>query len=418
MKKAFRILIITVIMILMFSMTTFAAKELVPIKEVAAIDLDYPKSGQTLDTSIELKDTSYSYFMELNWDKTDEGLYRVTIKTRTEYDYIYDKNTIATVNGNRATIIKNEDSRILTFSYVFPTYVPAESDGPQNSSTMYHTISVLYTKNGRISPNPIRAPHRKNTTVQIIPDEGYRVKDVVVDGESVGAVEEYTFKRVTETHKIKAYFEPVPGYVPTEKEDISSEENSGDNNIDTTIYEFDDVAKNEWFYDAVQFAVKNKLFNGVSATEFAPNENMTRGMLVTVLYRLAGEPATNKSIPFADVDMSMYYANAISWAKQNSIVNGVDEINFAPDFEVSREQLVVILYRYAKAQGKDVSVGENTNILSYNDAFEISEYAVEAFQWACGSGIITGKTESTLAPEELVTRAEVATMIMRFNNIK
>ena len=243
MKKTFRILVMMLLVLMFSSMTTFAAKELMPIKEVAAIDLDYPKPGQALDTSVELKDTSYSYFMELKWDKTEEGLDRVTIKTRTEYDYIYDEKTIATVNGNRATIVKNEDSRILTFSYVFPTYVPAPSDGPQNSSTVYHTISVLYMKNGRISPNPIRAPHRKNTTVQIIPDEGYRVKDVVVDGDSVGAVTEYTFKRVAETHKIKAYFEPIPDYVPTEKEEIESGEVSGDISVEPekTVYEFEDV---------------------------------------------------------------------------------------------------------------------------------------------------------------------------------
>ena len=141
---------------------------------------------------------------------------------------------------------------------------------------------------------------------------------------------------------------------------------------------------------------------------------MTRAMLVTVLYRLEGEPATNRSIPFADVDMSMYYANAVIWAKQNNIINGVDETNFAPDIEVTREQLVTILYRYAQYKGKDVSASENTNILSYDDFSELSEYAIPAMQWACGSGIITGRTTSTIAPKGTATRAEVATMLMRF----
>ena len=141
---------------------------------------------------------------------------------------------------------------------------------------------------------------------------------------------------------------------------------------------------------------------------------MTRAMLVTVLYRLEGEPATNKSIPFADVDMSAYYASAVIWAKQNNIVNGVDDSNFAPNGEITREQLATILYRYANYKGIDVSVGENTNILSYDDFSEISEYAIPAMQWACGSGIITGRTISTIAPKGTATRAEVATMLMRF----
>ena len=170
--------------------------------------------------------------------------------------------------------------------------------------------------------------------------------------------------------------------------------------------------------DVLKFANENKLFNGVSENEFGANVNMTRGMLVTVLYRLAGEPATNKSIPFADVDTAMYYANPISWAKQNGIVNGVDENDFAPDAEISRQQLVTILYRFAKLMGKDVSVGEDTNILSYDDVNQVAEYAIPAMQWACGAGIITGRTESTLAPTGNATRAEVATMLMRFVNNK
>ena len=206
-------------------------------------------------------------------------------------------------------------------------------------------------------------------------------------------------------HTIEATFKKVEEVVPVEPED-------GWKNP------FIDVSEKDWFYEAVKFANENKLFNGVSENEFGANVNMTRGMLVTVLYRLAGEPATNKSIPFADVDTAMYYANPISWAKQNGIVNGVDENNFAPDAEISRQQLVTILYRFAKLMGKDVSVGEDTNILSYDDVNQVAEYAIPAMQWACGAGIITGRTESTLAPIGNATRAEVATMLMRFVNNK
>lgn len=177
---------------------------------------------------------------------------------------------------------------------------------------------------------------------------------------------------------------------------------------------FTDVTVDNWYYEAVKFVNENKIFNGISDTEFGANVNMTRGMLVTVLYRLAGEPTINQSIPFADVDMSMYYANAISWAKQNNIVNGVNENNFAPDAQVTREQLTTILYRYAKATGKDVSTKGSQNVSSYDDANQISEYAKAAIEWAVESGIFTGRTKSTLEPLGTGTRAEVATMLMRF----
>ena len=117
---------------------------------------------------------------------------------------------------------------------------------------------------------------------------------------------------------------------------------------------------------------------------------------------------------YQEANDDCYYANAVIWAKQNNIVNGVDETNFAPNAKVTREQLVTILYRYAEYKGKDLSVGENTNILSYDDFNELSEYAIPAMQWACGSGIITGRTISTIAPKGTATRAEVATMLMRF----
>ena len=154
--------------------------------------------------------------------------------------------------------------------------------------------------------------------------------------------------------------------------------------------------------------------NGVSEKRFAPNGNVTRAMLVTVLYRNEGEPATNRSIPFADVDMGDYFADAVVWAKQNGIVNGVTEEKFAPDDNITREQIAAIIHRYAKTKGYDVSVGENTNILSYDDFNQISEYAIEDFQYAVGSGLIKGKTESTLNPEDFATRAEFAAILNRF----
>ena len=177
---------------------------------------------------------------------------------------------------------------------------------------------------------------------------------------------------------------------------------------------FTDVSENDWFYSNVKYANENGLMNGTTNTTFAPNEPLTRGMLVAILYRAEGEPAVNKSIPFSDVKADMYYANAIIWAQQNGIVNGITENAFAPDDNITREQIAAIMFRYAKYKGYDASVGENTNILSYTDADSISEYAISAMQYAVGSGLMKGKTENTINPQDNATRAEIAAILQRF----
>ena len=183
---------------------------------------------------------------------------------------------------------------------------------------------------------------------------------------------------------------------------------------------FTDVVDTSWFYAAVKYAYEHKLFGGTSATEFSPEATMTRGMAATILYSLEGSPAVSAKSPFSDVADGQWYAKAVIWAEENGIVGGIDSENFAPEAGVTREQLAAILYRYAQYKKYSVSVGEDTNILSYDDAEQISSYAVPAIQWACGSGLMTGRTQTTLAPVGTVTRAEVAVMLQRFceNNIK
>ncbi len=175
---------------------------------------------------------------------------------------------------------------------------------------------------------------------------------------------------------------------------------------------FTDIKESDWFYANVQYVVENKLMNGVGNDKFAPNNTLTRAMLVTVLYRNAGEPTTNRSIPFADVDMGAYYANAVSWAKQNGIVNGVTENEFAPDSNITREQIAAIMFRYAQYKGMDaVTLEEN---LHFTDADEISEYAVSAMNWAVGTGLMKGKSATTINPKDNATRAEIAAILQRF----
>ena len=176
---------------------------------------------------------------------------------------------------------------------------------------------------------------------------------------------------------------------------------------------FTDVGRGDWFFDDVRYVYETGLMNGVSATRFAPYGSTTRGMIVTILYRMEGQPAVSRDCPFTDVASGSYYERAITWAAANGIVTGHSSTIFAPDANITREQLAAILYRYAVYKGLDVSVGENTNILSYEDFASLSEYAIPAMQWACGAGILYGFGGSLL-PDAPANRLQAAAILHRF----
>ena len=193
------------------------------------------------------------------------------------------------------------------------------------------------------------------------------------------------------------------------------------NQVTDTGTLFEDVNTGDWFYSGVLYAYNHGLMTGTSASPmlFSPNDAMTRGMVVTVLYRLQNAvPSIYYENPFDDVDESQWYAEAVKWAYHNGIVAGYGHDQFGPNDNITREQMAAILYNYCVWKGIDVSVGEDTNILSYEDAFEISEYAIPAFQWACGAGVINGKPGELLDPKGNAARAEFATVLMRFPGIE
>lgn len=220
------------------------------------------------------------------------------------------------------------------------------------------------------------------------------------------------------TAKVTKGFSLYAKWTEIEKEpEVDKPEDEDDSETTEWKNPFGDVKADDWFYANVQYVAQNKLMNGVATDKFAPNDTLTRAMLVTVLYRNEGEPAVNKSIPFADVDMDAYYASAVIWAKQNGIVNGVTETEFAPDANITREQIAAIMFRYAQYKGIDaVTLEEN---LHFEDSSEISDYAVPAMNWAVGTGLMKGKSTATINPKDNATRAEIATILQRFvENIK
>lgn len=177
------------------------------------------------------------------------------------------------------------------------------------------------------------------------------------------------------------------------------------------IGSFTDVSTEEWFADAVQYMLDNSMMNGTSDTTFSPNATTTRAMIVTILHRLENEPSASAS-SFTDVVSGAYYENAVNWAAANDIVNGISETSFAPNTAISREQMAAILYRYAQFKGYDVT--ESNDLNRFTDASQISPYATTAMQWANAEGLVTGNTSTTINPKGDATRAEVATILMRF----
>jgi hypothetical protein len=175
---------------------------------------------------------------------------------------------------------------------------------------------------------------------------------------------------------------------------------------------FIDVSDGDWAYDAVQHAVESELFNGTSPDTFSPDSEMTRAMIVTVLYRLEGQPGVSGSSPFDDVEGGQWYSDAIAWGAANGIVKGFSESRFGGGEPVTREQIAAILQRYAAHKGKDT--GDGADIGAFADAAAVSGYALGSVRWAVGAGLIQGHDTNELAPQDDAARAEVAAIMQRY----
>lgn len=184
---------------------------------------------------------------------------------------------------------------------------------------------------------------------------------------------------------------------------------------DPWVNPFRDVTESDWFYDDVRFANQNGLFNGVEKDLFAPEEPMTRGMLVTVLWRLDGETAPKTATTFTDVDANAYYADAVAWAAESGVVNGIGGGRFDPEGNVTREQIAAILFRYASLKGVDTAA--RANLTAFPDAEKTSAYARDALSWAVAAELVKGTKEGStiyLDPQGSATRAQVAAILSRY----
>lgn len=241
-------------------------------------------------------------------------------------------------------------------------------------------------KNGTVEPKLTFQHIGKSVTFTFKPDTGYKVKDVKVNGKSVGAVKTYTIDKLTVSTRIEVEF--TDGKLP-----------------------FTDVHETDWFYNDVLFVYEEGLFAGTSDTTFSPNAAMTRAMLVTVLYRLEGEPAVSGRSGFSDVTFNSYYEDAVTWAANNGIVNGTSTSTFSPNANVTREQMAAILYRYT--QYKQYNTAANSSLNSFSDHASVSGYAVMPLQWAVAEKLVNG-SNGKLMPTGNASRAQVAAILHRF----
>ena len=275
--------------------------------------------------------------------------------------------------------------------------VPEDPDVPVNPNPSY-AITVEQPDHGTVTVTPNRATQGTTVTITATPDQGYQVNAVTVTDRFGDAVQ------VTENADGTYTFTMPNGQVTITATFLETEAPVGE--------PFLDVNEGDWFYDAVAYAYENGLMDGVGGNRFAPNSATTRAQLVTILYRLEGQPAVSGDLPFTDVEAGTWYTNAVGWAAQNGIVNGIGDDTFAPGNDLTREQLVTILYRYAESKGYDVSA--SADLAGYPDGEEIQAYAREAMAWAVAENIIQGMEDDTLKPAGNASRAQIATILMRF----
>lgn len=267
--------------------------------------------------------------------------------------------------------------------------------GGESFVTTY-PITVEQSDNGTVTASRTRASRGLTITLTAKADEGYELGVLTVVDKNGNEVKltgkgdgKYSFTMPASAVAVRAEFVAESSSLP-----------------------FTDVSVNDWFYSAVKYVYGNELMNGTSSNTFAPFMTTDRAMIVTILWRLEGSPVVNYAMDFGDVENGVWYTEAVRWAASEGIVTGYSDAVFAPGDTVTREQLAVILYRYAESQGYDVS-GKG-DLTAFSDGGKTSPWAVKAMEWAVGAKILSGKGGDVLDPTGTATRAEVAQIYMNF----
>lgn len=278
--------------------------------------------------------------------------------------------------------------------------IDSGGSGSGGSSPASYVIMASASIGGGISPDKrVTVRSGADQTFTIKPDEGYVISDVLVDSESVGAVDSYTFRNVRSGHTIQALFVA---------EGMSGHGHQGPCPKDETcpIWPYTDSIPTDWYHDGVHYCIENDLMIGTAPVLWEPDIPLSRAMMAQVLYNKAGQPAVGGDGVFSDVDREWYWP-AITWGGRSNVLLGYDDGSYGPQNPITREQLATLLWRYA---GQPQFDGE----LSFSDAAQVSDYAKQALNWASRQGVIAGYPDGTFRPQANASRAEAAQMIMRY----
>ena len=294
------------------------------------------------------------------------------------------------VAGANTTVKVTGDASPYTYEFTYTKPSSGGSSGGSSSGKTTYKVTTSAVNNGGVNASPSSAEKGASITITLSPDKGYKLDKLTVtdgSGKTVSTVKKsdtvYTFTMPASAVKVGV------SYVKATETPSKTK--------------FNDVSANDWFASAVDYVTGKGMMNGTADNTFSPKANTTRGMLMTVLARHAGEDTTGGSV---------WYEKGMNWAKANGVSDGTN-----PQVNITREQLAAMLYRYAQNKKYDVSGAKSLD--GYTDAQSVSSYAVPALQWANAAGVVTGKSGSKLDPKGNATRAEVAAMLMRFcENVK
>ena len=302
-------------------------------------------------------------------------------------------------NGSQSSLspVKDELDKIIGYE------VKNTSSGSSGSSSS-SGAHVTKPQNGTITVDKSNASSGQTVTITTKPDDGYKLGSLTIVDSKGNPVEvkdlgngEYSFVQ--------------PENVPVTIKAIFVEGIACDRDKNCPAYGFTDLDLNKWYHDGIHFCVENDLMEGVPGNLFAPNADTTRGMIVTILYRLEGKPAVSDNCSFSDVKTGSWYEDAVIWAAANDIIEGYGNGKFGPNDAITREQIAAILYRYAEYKGYDVT--DKANLSKFEDKNGISAWAQTALSWANADGLIEGDGDK-LMPKENARRCQVAAILMRF----
>ena len=316
-----------------------------------------------------------------------------------------------TIQGSKTfTLVKGEDVDTLPTLVAASGYrltdhgngsytISRRSSGGGSSGSATYTVSVDSSRHGDVTVSPKSASKGTTVAITVKPDDGYELDELTVtdkDGDSIKLKDKgdgrFTFTMPASKVTVEAVFTALE---QEEEQPL-----------------FSDVAEDDWYYDAVAYVAENGIMSGTDGSRFSPNGTLTRAMLSQILYAMEDKPAVSGAATFSDVAAGAWYADAVNWTAAQGIVAGMGENSFAPDAPVTREQLSLILYGYARYKGYDTSA--SVSLSGYADRDSVAVWAADSMGWAVSEGLISGRPGGYLDPAGTATRAEVAQILMNF----